>query len=1491
MRTSLTLLRPDGSCADLVVSADAGATVGEIARALRERDPDATTTPARTGPRGPALTLAVMAAPDPGRTAGEPAPGSATGQSLDPGGLFAESPMPAGAWVRLVSGAAAGDASVGGPALATVHVLRGPDAGTSVALHRPTSVLGRGGECDVRLSDPLVSRRHARLTVGGTVEMVDLDSANGILSGGEVIRRAELGPQDEVQLGESVVRVESHRLLDPAQARTGRGVLFNRSPLVRPATPGVTVAAPTPPSRRRGRRFPMIALAVPVLMAGVLYAVLPSPFVLVFLAMSPLMLAGQWLDDTYGSRREHRSALREYQAELRRLRGRLSELSAQERAQRLDEHHDVERVARAVIARDPLLWSRRPAQAGWLELRLGLGERPSRHRVTLPSRNDAPGEQWAELEEVARLAGRVDAVPVVASLVEAGALGFAGPGPAVHDAAAAAVLQLAGLHSPGELVLALLTDAAGAGRWEWLRWLPHTAPEHSPLGVSHLATDEGSGRALLSGLEEVVLGRRAASAPAAALPAVVLVLDDDAPAERSRVAWLAAHGPSVGVHLLQVAPSVERLLSACAVYVELPRPASGPVLLGRVADGGAQEVLDPVVVDTVRPQRCAAVARACAPLVDAAAAASAGADLPSALPLVSLVGPELAEEPAAVLERWALTGTVTGADGRMRRGHHHLIALVGTGREGPFYLDLRGQGPHALVGGTTGAGKSEFLQSWVIGLASTYGPGRVTFLFVDYKGGAAFGDCVRLPHSVGMITDLSPSLFARTLVSLRAELRRRERLLASHRAKDLLELERRGHPETPPALVIVVDEFAALAGDLPEFVDGMVDIAQRGRSLGVHLILATQRPAGVIKDNLRANTNLRIALRMADAADSSDVLGATDAAAIPPDLPGRGYAKTGPGRVVGFQAGYAGGWTSTEPEPARIRIETLQVGGCRCWPDPVPDGPDPRIETGAPTDLQRLVATIRAAAETRALLAPTPPWLPPLRPAYRWQDLRAAVPQSGPESGPDPGVFLLAQRDDPDQQAQYAVGFAPDREGNLAVFGTGGTGKTTLLRTLAAAALARTGQAGPTHVYGLDFGGHGLAPLERLPNVGAVIAGEDVERLNRLLRQLTATVNERAARFAAAGAGSLAEYRDRAGRPNEPRILVLVDGVQVFRHRHESRGPWERFLALAADGRGVGVHVCVAADRPASVPGALQSVVQKRVHLRMVEEDYQAAGMAALALGPTAPPGRGHLDGYEIQVSVLDGAASVADQARALADLATRTELGAQWPSPQPVGTLPDFVALADLPPTLHGDPVIGVAEEDLAAVGVPIRSTFLVAGPPGSGRTTALAAVAAACVRSGRYSMSAYLGTGRTPVASGADWDCCATDPDAIATLARTLASRMAEPSCPRTVVVLESLHDVATGAAEAPLLALARACAVGGHAFLTDADLGARMFTDLALLIRSGRQGLVLRPGSAVDGQGLLSTNTPPVAGPDVPGRGVLVGGGTARAVQIAVPVPHLG
>ncbi|WP_454150886.1 FtsK/SpoIIIE domain-containing protein [Microbacterium lacticum] len=503
-------------------------------------------------------------------------------------------------------------------------------------------------------------------------------------------------------------------------------------------------------------------------------------------------------------------------------------------------------------------------------------------------------------------------------------------------------------------------------------------------------------------------------------------------------------------------------------------------------------------------------------------------------------------------------------------------------------------------------------------------PDRLTFLLVDYKGGSAFGDAVKLPHTVGLVTDLTPPLVKRALVSLRAELKRREELLAAKGAKDLLALEEQGDLDAPPALVIVIDEFAALVGEVPEFVDGVVDIAQRGRSLGIHLVMATQRPAGVIKDNLRANTNLRIGLRMADEADSQDVLGIDRAVRFDPDTPGRAAAKLGAGRVSDFQTAYVGG-RSTHGRSIEIDVREFPFATGASWSTLTPS-------TGGNEyrDIDRLVDTIRRAADALQLRAPRRPWLDPLSPVV---DLSALPPTDG---------IALGIADIPARQHQSPFVLDLDAVGSVAVFGTGGTGKSTLLRTIAVAA---SKAENPAWLYAIDST-EALGALAALPNCGAVISLTDRERVARLFARLEEHVSVRGKLLAAANAATVAEYNRRQPQ-GLPRVLVMIDSMAAFRAEYEFDAAgrlFDGFTQLVAAGRQVGIHFVLTADRQAAIPQALLASIQERIVLRMASPaEFEMLGVPRGMLDDVAP-GRGYAHGQEVQFALPGGTAELSGQ-------------------------------------------------------------------------------------------------------------------------------------------------------------------------------------------------------------------------------------------------------
>jgi S-DNA-T family DNA segregation ATPase FtsK/SpoIIIE len=508
------------------------------------------------------------------------------------------------------------------------------------------------------------------------------------------------------------------------------------------------------------------------------------------------------------------------------------------------------------------------------------------------------------------------------------------------------------------------------------------------------------------------------------------------------------------------------------------------------------------------------------------------------------------------------------------------------------------------------------------------------------------------------------------------------------------------------------------------------------------------------------------------------------------------------------------------------------------------------------------------------------PWLPSLADVYDLSKMPMADMRLD-------NRVVLGVADVPEKQTQPPVAFEPDKDGNLVVFGTGGTGKSAFLRTIAVSA-GLTLRGGPCQVYALDFAGGALSMLEELPHVGSVVAGDDTERVVRLLRRLEAIVDERGPRWAAVRAGTLDEYRRLAEAPDEPRIVLLVDGLAAFRQEYELAArskTWQRFIAVASEGRQLGVHVVVSADRPQTLSSSLGSAIQKRLVLRLADEnDYSVLGLPTDVLGAMSPPGRGMLDRHEIQVAVLGGAPSVVEQATAISEMAAALRYTGAVEAP-PVERLPTRVALSDLPVAVGGLPVIGV-DDDLQPLAFDPRGAFLLSGAAGSGRTTALATLAQAVSRWKPEARLVYLGNPRSPLVGALPWAAVATEADTIAALGKDLLSRIEDAAAPFHFVVIERLTDLNATSAELTVASLVTALRTGGHGVVGDGEHHLLTGINAQLkALRVDRKGFALQPDS--EGSALFSAPFgSPVRAEFPPGRGFFVTRGTVTLAQLAVP-----
>ncbi|MGW8482231.1 FtsK/SpoIIIE domain-containing protein [Microbacterium sp. NPDC055903] len=1494
MRLKLTLHRQSGDPVDIVITTDSTATAGDVARHVAEADPTRATPVAE----GDVVTLAV--APPTGERL----------VPLQPDVPIGEAPIGSGFAASIVN---YGPDHVVAGRRETVGILRataGELSGQEYPITAGHVFLGRDAGNDVVLADPMASKRHARLEVGTHIELVDLNSANGVLVDGVAVQRVRIEEGEPFVIGGTTLELRLARSFDGSASEEpvierGGGLMFNRSPRVEVRYPGTRFKMPRLPAEKIGKIFPWPIMVAPILMGMALFALNGNPRSLLMIVMTPLMAFGNIINQSVQSKKSENHEFLLFERQYEQLEEDFFRGKPEEEAARNAEAPPVAEVFDQAMRLGPMLWTRRPEHWNFLGLRLGSCRLPARNQI---DDQEAPDGLPEFIDRVDRLRERyeyVDDVPVFDLLADAGSVGISGsPGP-VADAMRGIAVQLFGLHAPNDLVAVAFSDAGWTPELDWLKWMPHTSAERSPFQGVALADTAPTSAALLSMLEDYVkravgdgpdgeprgpfkeewnpllygtdVSRAANEHQKTPKLSVVVFVTSDAPVDRGRLTDVLERGADHGVHAVFVSPTVESLPAVCRSYIDVTTGLAD-AQVGLVRNG---EVFEHVQVEGVSNAYMNMLARRLAPVVDASTVVHDASDIPGSVMFLQLVDPAIAEDPNVVIERWRQNNTIidrTPAPRPRLKKAGTLRAIIGQGASDAMALDLRTQGPHALVGGTTGAGKSEFLQAWVLGMAAAHSPDRVTFLFVDYKGGSAFADCVELPHCVGLVTDLSPHLVRRALTSLRAELQHREHLLNRKKAKDLLELEKRQDPECPPALVLVIDEFAALASEMPDFVDGVVDIAQRGRSLGIHLIMATQRPAGVIKDNLRANTNLRIALRMADEADSRDVVDDAVAASFSAAIPGRAIAKTGPGRLVPFQSAYAGGWT-TEDESgvADVRVSELRFGATAEWEPDRPAESDAHEEDLGPNDQKRIVSTLIRASDAARLPRPRRPWLDDLAPLVDLQDLA----HDGDTRIP------LALLDVPEEQKQEAAVFVPDRDGSLVIYGTSGSGKSTLLKTIATSAGMRP-ELGRVQVYCLDFASGALGVLSALPHVGSVVDGADAERIQRLLRTLDRELDRRAALFSAASAASVQEYRDIADK-RMPRILLLIDNYPEFKKDWEmapGRGPFYRiFMRILGEGRTLGVHTVITADRGNAVPSAVASNVSRRVVLRMGDpSQYMLLNVPRDVLDEQSAPGRAVIDGHEAQIAVLGGTMNVVEQTKALRALGDRLRADGVGDLPE-IGALPTMVPVTEMPATVGGKPVFGVADESLAPFGFEPIGSFIVTGPPVSGKTNALKALIIAMERFDPSIRLYHFGSRRAELKDFRPWVKSATRPDDEKALAEELSELvLRDVQEGRILIVIEDIPHLADSTADRAMRALLQAMNNSDHMLIGEAEI-TRASGSIGVLgeWKSGRQGIALKP-ETYDGESLFKMPFSRIKRSDFPvGRGIMVQAGQAITTQV--------
>lgn len=994
----------------------------------------------------------------------------------------------------------------------------------------------------------------------------------------------------------------------------------------------------------------------------------------------------------------------------------------------------------ALVAEGSRVWERRPGDEDFAQVRIGLG--PQSLATPLVSPETGPVDQLEPLtagamQRFVATHGVLDALPMAVSLRAFYHVTVSGDPQSVRASARALAGSLASLHSPEDLVIVVAAGREELSHWEWAKWLPHVQLSDAVDGAGSRRLIGSDSRELEQLLATRLTGRPRFHPNAAPLPDephIVVVLDGLSLPPDS---VLATPEGLQGVTVVEVVP--EDLSGARGDLSIVVQPHALHLESGHgiVYEG---------TPDALSYESAEALARQLAPL----RMASGGDDDE---PLLANL------EFTDLLNLGDAASVDTKRTWRARSLAERLRVPIGVGEDGrPVMLDLKeaaqeGMGPHGLCVGATGSGKSELLRTLVLGLAVTHSSETLNFVLADFKGGATFAGMAQMPHVAAVITNLADDL---TLVdrmgdSIRGELNRRQEMLrdAGNYANihDYEKARAAGAPLQPiPSLVLVIDEFSELLTAKPDFIEMFVQIGRIGRSLGVHLLLASQRLEEGRLRGLETYLSYRIGLRTFSAAESRAALGVPDAYELP-NVPGSGFLKFGTDEMVRFKAAYVSGVYRTGPTrsalggalpvdrrpvlftAAEVPVRYVAVPQQR---EETPETDDALADTVLDVIVRRLEAQGPAAHQVWLPPLDSPPSLDGLLPGLAAVQGRGLT-QPGYE-GAGRLVVPVGLVDKPYEQRRDPlwVDFS-GAAGHMQIVGGPQSGKSTLLRSLIAS-FALTHTPHEVQFYGLDFGGGGMAAVAGLPHVGGVASRLDPEKVRRTVAEVYGVMTRREEYFRSSGISSIAEFRTKRARgqislTDQPwgDVFLVIDGWGNFRADYEAvEGV---VLDIAARGLGYGIHLVLTASRSMEVRANLKDHLMNRLELRLGDTMDSELDRKVAVNVPTGVPGRGQAPGklhFMGAVPRIDGLTSDTDLADATAALATEVSRHWQAPGAPEVRLLPREFPAQQLPPGDHS-PNRGVAfaldEDNLEPVFVDFEQDpfFLVFGESESGKSNLL--------------------------------------------------------------------------------------------------------------------------------------------------------------------------
>lgn len=1053
-----------------------------------------------------------------------------------------------------------------------------------------------------------------------------------------------------------------------------------------------------------------------------------SPIPSAMMALSMLMGAVLWpvLTRRFNKKQaaeEEQKRIEKYKQYIDDIDKELEEKSKYNREVYEELYPSLEVLVRSVIKMEDTIWNLTPTEEGFLDVRIGRGSRKfsvdvniQKERFTL---EDDPLKKYASI--IQQKYYYLNNVPVSVDLGEANIIGVVGERARQIDLIRLMITRLSITHCYDEVKFAVIFNKREYDYWEFTKWLPHS---WSNDRRNRLIADDTDGTHIVMGYlreeyeERVKFGSD--SQNNRYLPHyIVFIADYELVNRDANMRKFIENSSGYGFTFVLGYESIGKLPSSCQNIIQLYSEEC--TIYNKNDDSGKMISFIPDICQGTNVKKISEILASIK-----VSRISEEAMVPERLNFLGLYRAKNVSD-LVIERRW-----------KESQSYKTLEAPIGMGsNEEVFALNIHEKyhGPHGLIAGTTGSGKSEFIQSLILSLAINYHPYDVSFVLIDYKGGGMANAFTKLPHISGTITNLEGNQIKRSLISLKSELKRRQAIFKEYGVNHIDSYQikyKKGLAREPlPHLIIVSDEFAELKSQEPEFMNELISTARIGRSLGVHLILATQKPSGVVNDQIWSNTRFRICLKVADRMDSKEMLKRDEAASI--TLPGRCYVQVGNDEIFKLiQSGYSGEKYirngSNIAEDNSINITCIDLQGNELYRI----NQTVKEEDSDETQLSAIVDYIADYSRSHGIV-PLRLWLPPLPKVLYLKDLENRIGGfDGEKWIPcmdwlDPIVCLY---DEPEKQNQNVLDINFGQNGHFILYGAPGTGKTTFLQTLIYALAARYSPE-LVNMYVLDFGSRSLSYCKFLPHTADVVFSDDEEKIKKLFQKIRNELALRKKALAEYGVGNLAAYMQASGKII-PAIMIILDNFAAFIELYPSYE--NEMIKISREGGNYGIYLVITS---ASVNAVKRRITEniKTVFTLQLNDTYDYTSVIGRTEGvfPENVKGRGLVrigSVVEFQTALAVEEVNEAERVKKIKDCFLNMDKCWTGFRPKPIPVIPenmniDSVMYSDeyQDAINNGEIPLGYDTESVELIYMDISKNHLlnVYGDSGSGKTNFL--------------------------------------------------------------------------------------------------------------------------------------------------------------------------